>query len=206
MTGCFQPFKDVGLSLFLASQSPRRREILQQIGVSFETLSVDVDETPLTNESPTDYVERLASGKARAGHQLLPVDQQAMPVLGADTIVLLDGQIMGKPADLQSARQMLMQLSGRQHIVLSSVALVNQQIARVDVSQSTVTFRTLTAAMIDAYWQTGEPCDKAGSYGIQGYGAVFVEKLEGSYSGVMGLPIEKLVPMLNEFAVPYWQS
>jgi len=113
---------------------------------------------------------------------------------------------MGQPADLQSARQRLMQLSGRQHTVLSSVALVNQQIARVDVSQSTVTFRTLTAAMIDAYWQTGEPCDKAGSYGIQGYGAVFVEKLEGSYSGVMGLPIEKLVPMLNEFAVPYWQS
>lgn len=193
------------MSLYLASQSPRRREILQQIGVAFTTLSVTVDETPLANETPLIYVERMALTKARAGLEALRADKQTGTVLGADTIVVLDGQIMGKPENKDSGRAMLAQLSGQQHRVLSSLALVNSVSERVEVSHSSVTFRTITPAMIDAYWDTGEPCDKAGSYGIQGYGAVFVEHLEGSYSGVMGLSIERLVPLLQEFSISYWQ-
>jgi septum formation protein len=184
--------------IILASASPRRQALLQQIGVRFRQQVAEVDETPLDNESAQDYVVRLAVAKARAVRQQSSGDEA--PVLGADTAVVVDGRLLGKPADLAHARDMLRLLSGRRHQVLSAVALVNDR-QSVRVSDSSVWFRALSEKDIEDYWKTGEPRDKAGAYGIQGIGAMFVERLEGSYSGVMGLPLYETAQLLQDFGI-----
>jgi septum formation protein len=183
--------------VYLASQSPRRRELLAQIGVRFEVLPVEVEETPLAGESPEQLVQRLALEKARRGHSLVAAEDPT-PVLGSDTEVVLDGAVLGKPRDEEDAAAMLARLSGRSHEVLSAVALVTHEREAVRLSRSTVTFRETTSAERAAYCRSGEPLDKAGAYAIQGLGAVFVTRLEGSYSGVMGLPLFETADLLRE--------
>ncbi|HET8609658.1 MAG TPA: Maf family protein [Burkholderiales bacterium] len=196
--------------VYLASRSPRRRELLKQIGISFEILllredlrrGVDVDETPLANEAPRDYVQRIARAKAanatlQTGRRMLP----SYPVLTADTTVALDGRIFGKPADADEAAHMLQALSGRQHQVLTAVAVAGGDDVRTALSESTVEFRELTGDEIRRYIATREPLDKAGAYAIQGRGALFVRNLNGSYSGVMGLPLFETAELLRAFRV-----
>lgn len=192
-------------TLYLASGSPRRRELLTQIAVPFLTQIAPIDENALPGESPIAYVERLARGKAQAGLAALTDTADAV-VLGADTAVVLDGRILGKPTDRADALATLSDLSGRTHEVLTAVALVSRerQMSRVVTSQ--VTFRALSQAEIEAYWASGEPQDKAGCYGIQGLAAVFVSQLQGSYSAVVGLPLCETAALLAEFAIPCWQS
>lgn len=190
--------------LFLASASPRRRELLAQIAVPCVTQIASIDETPLPDEPPAAYVERLARDKARAGLLALGERDDAV-VLGADTAVVLDGRILGKPADLNESRAMLQALSGRSHQVLTAVALVGGGREAVRVVSSEVSFRPISEAEIEAYWASGEPCDKAGSYGIQGLAAVFVSGLQGSYSAVVGLPLCETAELLGEFGIACWQ-
>jgi septum formation protein len=202
--------------IYLASNSPRRRELLAQIGVRFGVIAVDLREEPLPAEVPEEYVVRIALDKARAGGRLVargpgaaegafrpgsPAGsrkrrsnvstdfwQPALPVLAADTVVVVDGRILGKPSDRAAAAAMMRLLSGRTHRVLSGVALIGEA-ERFALSVSEVSFRRVSAEEARAYWETGEPDDKAGGYGIQGLGALFVRDLRGSYSGVMGLPL-----------------
>ena len=190
--------------LFLASASPRRRELLAQIAVPCVTLIASIDENPLPAEPAAAYVERLAREKARAGLRALGERADAV-VLGADTAVVLDGRILGKPADFDESRAMLRALSGRSHQVLTAVALVGagRELARVVTSE--VSFRTISDGEIEAYWASGEPCDKAGSYGIQGLAAVFVSQVQGSYSAVVGLPLCETAELLGEFGIACWQ-
>lgn len=192
-------------SLYLASGSPRRRELLAQIAVPFVTLGATIDESALPGEPAHGYVERLALEKARAGLASLADNTDAV-VLGADTAVVLDGQILGKPQTRDEALAMLAALSGREHQVLTAVALASRTRSAVRVVTSRVTFRPLRPGEAEAYWATGEPRDKAGSYGIQGLAAVFVSQLQGSYSAVVGLPLCETAQMLNEFAIPCWQT
>jgi septum formation protein len=185
--------------LVLASASPRRRELLWQIGVAHRIAVAGVDETPRAAESAADCVQRLALAKAKK------VWTTGLPVLGADTAVVLDGQLLGKPRDRHSALSMLTRLSGRSHRVLTAVALVDGRGSEVRLSDSEVRFRTLTADECARYWESGEPRDKAGGYAIQGLGAVFVSQLLGSYSGVMGLPLCETAALLDAAGVPRWQ-
>jgi septum formation protein len=185
--------------VFLASASPRRRELLNQIGIGYTLLHAEVDEALLPGESAGDYVRRVALEKVRAGRLLLSGDAGS-PVLGADTAVVVDGRIMGKPCGRDEGIDMLLTLSGRSHQVLSAVAISAGREA-LRVSESRVTFRTLTQAQCAAYWDTGEPHDKAGGYAIQGRAAMFVSRLEGSYSGVMGLPVYETAELLQEFGI-----
>lgn len=193
--------------LYLASQSPRRRELLQQIGVNHAPIRAWVPEQPAAGEPALEYVQRLAREKAAAGfaqlqHQQLPL----APVLGADTLGLVDGEILEKPRNQAHAHAMLRQLSGRTHEVITAVALQDQSHQAQRLSITRVTFRELSDAEIAAYWKTGEPQDKAGGYGIQGLGAVFVKEIQGSYSCVVGLPIEVTCELLREFKVPWWSA
>ena len=190
--------------LYLASGSPRRRELLGQIGVPFSTLPTVIDETPLPNEAAAAYVQRLACAKAQAGLASLAVPGTAV-VLGADTSVVLGGRILGKPESRAEALSMLAALSGQTHEVLTAVALANSQRCEVRVVSSQVSFRTLSTAEIEAYWASGEPQDKAGSYAIQGLGAVFVADLHGSFSAVVGLPLCETAALLADFGIPCWQ-
>ncbi len=184
--------------IFLASSSPRRRELLLQIGVDHEVIRVDVDETPHPGEAPSEYVIRLALEKARAGRKLSP-DLQ-IPVLAADTAVVVEGEILGKPTDSRDALRMLQLLSGRTHKVLTGVALIgSEEKSRLSVSR--VSFRTISPAEAEQYWQSGEPEDKAGAYGIQGLGALFINGLEGSFSGVMGLPLFETGELLRSAGI-----
>lgn len=189
-------------ALYLASASPRRRELLTQIGVSFSQLSVPVDETPFEAELPDLYVQRLAREKALAG--LARVDDRSACVLGADTIVVLDQQILGKPLDKADALATLQALSGREHQVMTAVAVASNSDCRVRLVTSRVRFRAIGAEEAEAYWASGEPQDKAGSYAIQGWGAVFVAELEGSYSAVVGLPLCETAQMLGAYGVKCW--
>ena len=191
--------------LFLASGSPRRRELLTQIGVAFSVIGAEIDETPLPDESPVAYVERLARGKAQAGRARLNANAQAC-VLGADTAVVLDGKILGKPLDEADALAMLMSLSGQEHEVLTAIALLDGERCESRVVRSLVRFRPINAAEASAYWASGEPRDKAGGYGIQGLGAVFVSGLNGSYSAVVGLPLCETAELLGHFGIPCWQT
>ncbi len=187
--------------IYLASASPRRRELLEQIGVDYQLLSVDVPESLKAGEAPEVYVLRLALAKARAGRQLLPEDEPH-PVLGSDTAVVLDGEVLGKPRDRDHALAMLGRLAGRRHQVMTAVALVGedgQEESRLSVSS--VQFRPIAQQELAAYWETGEPADKAGAYAVQGRGAVFIERLEGSYSGVMGLPLYETAELLAAFSI-----
>lgn len=191
--------------IYLASQSPRRRELLTQIGVEHDVVAVDVDETPRPGEAPAAYVQRLAREKAAAGWRALAAQGLSpRPVLGADTAVVIgegdEAHILGKPADAADARRMLSALGGRAHRVLTGVSLCGQrQRQRTALSATTVWFRALDAAAIDAYWASGEPRDKAGAYGIQGLGALFIERIDGSYSGVMGLPLFETGQLLTDY-------
>jgi septum formation protein len=185
--------------LYLASQSPRRRELLAQIGVAFEVLTVDVDETARAGEAAAAYVRRVALDKAHAGWQGLP-GAHRRPVLGADTAVVCGPEILGKPRSRAQALDMLQRLSGRTHTVLSAVALVDGR-AEVRVQSSLVTFRTLRPDECAAYWETGEPVDKAGAYAIQGRAAIFISRIEGSYSGVMGLPLYETAALLQDAGI-----
>lgn len=192
-------------TLYLASASPRRRELLAQIGVSFTTHVVPIDETPQPGEAPAAYVERLALAKAQAALGTLD-DRHDAVVLGSDTAVVLDGRILGKPVDREDALATLAALSGREHQVLTAVALVSDARAEARVVASTVRFKALDRTQLEAYWATGEPRDKAGSYGIQGLAAVFVSQMQGSYSAVVGLPLCETAELLAQFAIPCWQT
>lgn len=185
--------------LYLASRSPRRAQLLDQLGIDFEIIPASVDEIRSSGESPVQFAERLALDKARAGLRAVPAGRPR-PVLGADTIVVAGDSVMGKPADRAHAIEMLMTLSGRHHEVITAVALASEREAVVSQS-SRVRFRALTLQECEAYWDTGEPCDKAGSYAIQGLAAMFVTRLEGSYSGVMGLPLYETVELLRQFDI-----
>lgn len=183
--------------VYLASASPRRRELLKQIGVDFSVLNVSVDETVYTVESPPDYAKRIALAKASAGWYTLQADYR--PVIGADTAVVLPSkQILGKPVNSQQAREFLKLLSGNQHQVLSAVAIVWQQQHWLSLQISDVQFKTLTEAEINWYLATGEGQDKAGGYAVQGLAAMFIEKISGSYSGVMGLPLFETSQLLQQ--------
>ena len=170
--------------LVLASQSPRRREILRQAGMEFTVRVADVDESALPGESPAGYVQRLAAAKAFAIEVA-----EGETVLGADTTVVIDGEILGKPADAADARRMLARLSGRRHEVLTGVCLRRGKDATCDYVTTGVVFAALSGAEIDAYVASGEPMDKAGAYAIQGLASKFVERIEGDYFNVMGLPV-----------------
>ncbi|SDZ41451.1 nucleoside triphosphate pyrophosphatase [Pseudomonas sp. NFIX28] len=193
-------------SLYLASGSPRRRELLTQIGVPFTAIGADIDETPLPDESPAAYVERLARGKAAAGYGLIAEGRFAACVLGADTAVVLDGRILGKPLDQADAQSMLMALSGREHEVLTAIAVLDGQRCESRLVRSLVRFRPISADEAARYWASGEPQDKAGGYGIQGLAAVFVAGLNGSYSAVVGLPVCETAELLGHFGIPCWQN
>jgi septum formation protein len=189
--------------VFLASGSPRRRELLKQIGVSFQVLKVEIDESIAAGEAPFGYVSRLARAKATAGARLdtAPASGARGVVLGADTAVVVDGTILGKPADEEDGERMLRLLSGRTHEVLTAVALATPEGVMSRISESEVTFRKICAAEAREYWRSSEPLDKAGGYAIQGYGAVFVSALKGSYSGVMGLPLFETAELLRAAGV-----
>jgi len=178
--------------LILASQSPRRRALLAQIGVRHQVVAVAVDESRDPGEDPALYVQRLALAKARAGRDLTG---GGAPVLGADTAVVIGEQVLGKPEDRADAAAMMRLLSGRTHRVLSGIALVAAEEGQA-LSVSEVTFRPVSPREAAAYWETGEPRDKAGGYAIQGLGALFVARLAGSYSGVMGLPLFETARLL----------
>jgi septum formation protein len=186
--------------LCLASGSPRRRALLEQLGVPHVLALPDVDETVRPAESAADYVVRMARAKARRVHP----HGAGLPVLAADTIVLIDGRICGKPAGAEDGIAMLLQLSGRSHEVLTAVALAAAGEVHHRLSRSEVRFRHLTLPEAIAYWDTGEPRDKAGSYAVQGRGAIFIEHLSGSYSGVVGLPLYETAELLAGAGVSYW--
>ena len=197
--------------IYLASRSPRRRELLLQIGVKFEPLlfregsrqDTDTDEAVLAGEQPDEYVRRVTRLKADAAWQRVVMRRglQRKPVLAADTTVALGGEVLGKPSDRADAERMLRMLSGTQHRVLTAVAMQFEQRYEVVVSESLVTFAALDDARIAAYVQSGEPFDKAGAYAIQGRAGVFIERLEGSYTGVMGLPLHETANLLKLFGV-----
>jgi septum formation protein len=188
--------------LYLASQSPRRRELLAQLGFAFELLAVDVPEVPRPGEPAPAYVCRVARAKALAGLAMLDSGPATgAVVIGSDTEVVLDGEVFGKPSDATAATAMLHRLSGRTHAVLSAVWVVTADRAQGELSTSRVRFDALDEAAIDAYVATGEPFGKAGSYAIQGRGAALVAQLEGSYSGVMGLPLHETARLLQAFGV-----
>ena len=197
--------------LYLASRSPRRQELLRQIGIGFVELRLreasgrepDVVERPHPGEAPTDYSRRIAQAKAEIGARRMQQRGLApLPVLGADTEVVLDGAIFGKPADPAAATRMLELLSGRRHQVLTTVALCWQGETLLATSVSTVTLRRLSRDDIAAYVATGEPFDKAGGYAVQGRAAVFIQRIEGSYSGVMGLPLYETAHLLARITPP----
>lgn len=184
--------------IVLASRSPRRRQLLDQIRVAYKTVDVDVPEIRQPGESAEDFVQRVARDKARAGVALAG---EELPVLAADTIVIVDGEILGKPENDRAAARMLTQLAGRTHTVLSAVALAQGTDVCCRLSRSEVSFRELDATEIQAYVASGEPADKAGGYGIQGEAARFVRHLSGSYSGVMGLPLFETAELLRDAGI-----
>lgn len=191
--------------IYLASASPRRKELLAQLGVSFIQIENDFDETPLANETPEDYVKRLAIGKARSAKPFCDPANR-LPILGADTIVVLNNNFLGKPKDLEEAKLMLSQLSGQTHQVYSGVSLCYQDNAIWEVSKSDVTFCQLSEETIEAYCATKEPLGKAGSYAIQGIAGSFVNGISGSYSGIVGLPLYETRMLLEQMQIRHLLS
>ena len=192
--------------LLLASASPRRRELLRRIGVPHAIAIAAIDEQPLAGEAADECVCRLALAKARHIGQAPPAAHDSLPVLGADTAVVVDGAMLGKPGDRAAGLAMLAKLANRTHEVLTAVALVTAQGHDVRLSRSEVRFRPIDAHERERYWASGEGRDKAGGYAIQGYGAVFISELRGSYSGVMGLPLYETAALLDAARVPRWQA
>jgi septum formation protein len=188
--------------IYLASRSPRRAELLQQIGVQFSVLPADIDEAELENEDPAAYVLRLARTKAEVCMQMLAREKlEIRPVLAADTTVCIDGYILGKPVDAAEARDMLQRMSGRRHEVMTGLAIATEVEAQALVSVTQVEMAALTAEQIEAYIASGEPFDKAGAYGIQGLAGTFIKRIEGSYSGVMGLPLYETALLLGRAGI-----
>lgn len=187
-------------TLVLASASPRRRELLAQLGLAPIVRSADIDETPRGTESTSEYVLRLSRGKAEKIAAQAAVHEV---VIGADTVIDYNGQIMGKPASLEQCIDMLSQLSGQTHQVLTGVTVIGDSLAESQVVETDVCMRELTEAEIRAYWQTGEPHGKAGSYAIQGRGARFVKSISGSYSNVVGLPLFETATMLAGYGIRF---
>ena len=199
--------------IYLASRSPRRRELLKQIGVPFELLllredlrrGADVDETPLPDESPGVYVLRIAGAKVNvAVRQIAYRGLPQKPVLAADTTVVFDDRIIGKPENAKDAARMLRALSGREHQVLTAVALALREQVETQISVSSVWFNELTDTDIRRYVETGEPLGKAGAYAIQGRAGAFVTRIAGSYSGIVGLPLVETAELLKKFDIPLW--
>ncbi|MDY7219634.1 Maf family protein [Denitrificimonas sp. JX-1] len=188
------------MTLYLASTSPRRRELLAQAGIDFTVLDIAIDEQQRPNELPTAYVERLAKEKAEAGFSAVEAEEGAV-VLAADTIVVLEDDILGKPSSEDAAKGMLRALSGRSHVVMTAFAIKTAEEIRVQRVNTTVFFRNISSKEIDWYWQTGEQSDKAGGYGIQGKGGVFVSAISGSYTTVVGLPLSEVVVALQNFDI-----
>ncbi|WP_107850954.1 Maf family protein [Oceanimonas marisflavi] len=186
------------LALYLASASPRRRELLAQLGVNFALVRLEVEECRQPGEAAADYVQRLARDKARAGVALAP---QPLPVLGGDTIVVVDGEVLEKPQSEVHGKAMLRRLSGRTHQVMTAMALATGGGCETVLVTTEVTFRALSDRDIDRYWHTGEPADKAGGYGIQGLGGRFVSRINGSYSAVVGLPLVETEALLHRNGV-----
>lgn len=185
--------------IYLASASPRRQELLRQLGIEFEAIPSNILEVRQTGETPAEYVARVARDKARYVAKLVK-DRELppAPVLGADTEVVLDGEILGKPCDREHGIALLRRLAGRAHDVLSAICVVHRGGEHAALSASRVTFSPLTDTEIARYWDTGEPADKAGAYAIQGRAAAYIARLEGSYSGVMGLPLHELAGILKK--------
>jgi nucleoside triphosphate pyrophosphatase len=183
--------------VILASASPRRRELLQLVGIAHEIRPADVDETYVAGEPPREHAERLAREKATA------IDAPDAVTIGSDTIVLVDGDVLGKPRDRAAAAAMLRRLSGRSHIVITGVAVCWRDRVVSAIESVEVSFRALTDAEISSYIDTGEPMDKAGAYGIQGYGATIVERVDGDYFAVMGLPLHRLVQLMAQVGLRY---
>jgi septum formation protein len=189
-------------TLYLASTSPRRRDLLAQLGLRFSVLPIEVDEFHRRGELPAAYVERLARDKAAAA--LARVGQGL--VIAADTTVVLDGEVLGKPRSREAAISIWHRLSGREHQVLTGVAVASQERVESVVVTTTVVFHPLTETEMEAYWASGEPADKAGGYGIQGRGAVFVSRIDGSYSNVVGLPLSETAALLASFGFDIWNQ
>jgi len=187
--------------IYLASRSPRRRELLTQIGVAHRLLDVEVDETPRPGESPADYVLRVSQEKAKVG-RIAVAGAQFLPVLAADTCVVVEGCMLGKPRDREEGLQMLQRLSGKSHHVYTAVALAGGGLES-RLSLSRVTFRVLSRGECEVYWESGEPLDKAGGYAIQGRAAQFISDLQGSYSGVMGLPLYETAELLRQGGIEW---
>ncbi|MBL4820715.1 MAG: septum formation inhibitor Maf [Gammaproteobacteria bacterium] len=193
----------VSPELLLASASPRRQELLRQIGVRFRIVNHGIDESRLDGEAPRNFVRRMAREKAHSALSATAADRQPI-VLGADTIVVCDDQVLGKPGDRTDAVRMLTVLSGREHRVFSAVAVAAGERMEQILVETVVEFTDINREMIDRYWDTGEPQDKAGAYGIQGLGGIFVKYIRGSYTGVVGLPLFETAVLLNSFGIPCW--
>lgn len=195
------------MELILASTSPRRKELLQQIGVKFTQLSININEDVAVNEGSEDYVLRLAKEKAAAGFAQLSSQQQSTTVvLAADTTVVANGRILAKPESREHSKAILTALSGKEHTVMTAIGIHSADISKQQVVKTQVSFRVLSDSEIEAYWETGEPQDKAGSYGIQGLAAIFVNSIKGSYSNVVGLPLCETAELLKQFEIPLWQD
>lgn len=186
------------MKIILASASPRRKQLLQQIGVEFDVKAVDIDETPALGEQAERYVRRLAIEKAQAAKAYYA--NSDVLIIGSDTSVIVDGEILGKPDNKEHALSMLVKLSGRTHTVLTAVAMVGRKTESF-VNATQVTFKALSSDDLEWYWATGEPKGKAGAYGIQGKAAVFITHLEGSFSGVMGLPLYETAQLLKQLGI-----
>jgi len=189
----------MNISLILASQSPRRHELLAQLGYQFSCLPADIDESPLIDESPENYVCRLAEEKAQ---HIAKNQPDTTLVLGSDTSVVIDKRILGKPIDFNDCSRLLTLLSGKSHQVLTAISVVKAGLSKTVLVSTDVTFKPLSSNEIERYWLTGEPKDKAGAYGIQGIGGQFVKHISGSYSAVVGLPLYETAQLLNEFGLP----
>jgi septum formation protein len=188
------------MKLILASQSPRRRELLAQLGYQFDCIAADINEDVHKDEQPGDYVDRLAREKAK--HIAQPLSESSTLVLGSDTTVVINGKILGKPESINQCIEMLTLLSNNNHQVYTSVAVAQGENIKSVIVCTDVYFKKLSPQEITRYWQTGEPQDKAGAYGIQGIGGQFVTKIEGSYSSVVGLPLYETAQLLAQFGLP----
>ena len=185
------------MKIYLASRSPRRQQLLQQAGIPYQLVEVEIDENWDGVERPQEYVERMAREKAMGGARVLEIPDRCI-FLGADTAVILDDMILGKAEDTEQAKQMLLQLSGRKHFVYTAVAILKQSKIFTTTSISSICFKHLSSEEIDRYCNTGEPVGKAGGYAIQGRAATFVNYMEGSYSGVVGLPLYETCELLED--------
>ena len=196
--------------IYLASKSPRRTELLQQIGVEHQILDIDVDEKINRSNSPKANVRALSVLKCQEGvRKIISERKSSFPVLAADTIVVLGDKIFGKPREESDAINMLLKLSGKTHLVMTAVTIgimTEEAKFHTIIVTSRVEFAKLTASDCKEYCDTGEPFDKAGGYGIQGYGSAFIRKLNGSYSNIVGLPIHEVVQLLKELEIPYWSK